>query len=165
MRKMALAAAMIAATIVTSCDKAAAPKAEEDASSAKATVETVYSGFASGDIDLVVSAMSPEIDWREAEGNPYADKNPYIGPDAILSGVFARLGGEWDGFAAKPEEFVSEGDRVIVFGRYNGVYLATGKKLDAPFVHSWTVKDGKVVKFQQYTNTAAQVEAMTGGDN
>jgi ketosteroid isomerase-like protein len=132
------------------------------APAAQDIVDTVYAGFAAGDIALAVSTMAPDIEWLEAEGNPYADKNPYVGADAIVSDLFARLGGEWDGFSAMPEEYVTEGGRVIVFGRYTGTYIATGKSMDAPFVHSWTVRDGKIVGFQQYTNTAAQVAAMTG---
>lgn len=36
--------------------------------------------------------MHPEIEWNEAESNSLADGNPYISPNAILEGVFARLG-------------------------------------------------------------------------
>ena len=138
------------------------PTETSAASSARASVETVYDGFAAGDIALAVSTMAPDIVWREAEGNPYADKNPYIGPDAIVNDLFARLGGEWEGFTATPEEFVVDGGRVVVFGRYTGTYIATGKAMNTPFVHSWTVKNGQITAFQQYTDTEAQVAAMTG---
>ncbi len=127
---------------------------------AKAIVEQVYASFAAGDMDKVTGAMAADIIWNEAEGNPYADNNPYLGPEAILTGLFARLGGEWDGFTAEPQEYVTQGDRVIVFGRYSGTYKATGQSMDAPFVHSWTVADGKIAAFQQYTDTAAQAAVM-----
>lgn len=126
----------------------------------KAIVGEVYAGFASGDMDKVTSVMAEDIVWNEAEGNPYADNNPYVGPETVLTGLFARLGGEWDHFAGIPTEFVTEGNRVIVFGRYSGTYKATGKSMDAPFVHSWTVKDGKITAFQQYTDTAEHAAVM-----
>lgn len=126
----------------------------------EAIIETVYAAFAAGDMDTVTGAMAPDIVWMEAEGNPYADLNPYKGPDAVLTGLFARLGGEWDGFSVVPEEFVADGGRVIVFGRYHGVYKASGKTLDAPFVHSFTIMDGKIIAFQQYTDTAGLVAVM-----
>ncbi|WP_158548408.1 nuclear transport factor 2 family protein [Parvularcula marina] len=129
--------------------------------SAKAPVEMIYEGFAAGDMAMVLGTMSPDIVWNEAEGNPYSDKNPYEGPEAVLTGLFARLGGEWDGFSATPAEFVVDGDRVVVFGRYGGINLATGKPLDVPFVHSWTVEDGKIIAFQQYTDTLTHTAAMT----
>jgi len=40
--------------------------------------------------------MSPDIQWNEAENFVYADGNPYVGPDAVVNGVFARLGAEWE---------------------------------------------------------------------
>lgn len=152
---------MLFLTATTGCTPQTQQSAATPASSARAAVDAVYAGFAAGDIPMAISTMAPDIEWSEAQGNPYADKNPYIGPDAIVSGLFARLGGEWADFAATPEEFISEGNRVVVFGRYSGVYLASGKTLDAPFVHSWTVNDGKIAKFQQYTDTAGQAAVMT----
>ena len=159
-------AALASASILSACAQQSAEVGESTAASpARAAVDAVYAGFAAGDIELAVSTMSSDIEWREAEGNPYADNTPSVGPDAVVGGLFARLGGEWEGFAATPEETVAEGDRVVVFGRYGGTYLATGKQQHAPFVHSWTVKDGKIVSFQQYTDTAAMVAAMTADED
>lgn len=126
----------------------------------KSVVKTVYDGFKAGDMDKVTSVMSPDIIWNEAQGNPYADRNPYNGPEEILTGLFARLGTEWEEFSAVPAEYVAEGERVIVFGRYGGKHLASGRSQDVPFVHSWTVEDGKITAFQQYTDTAQLVSIM-----
>lgn len=122
-------------------------------------IRAIYAAFAAGDIPGVVSRMAPDMEWNEAENFPYADGNPYRGPDAILSGVFARLGSEWEGFAAVPEEFLDAGETIVVLGRYGGACKATGQSLDAQFAHVWRVKDGKAAQFQQYTDTlqAAQV--------
>jgi ketosteroid isomerase-like protein len=116
-------------------------------------VRAIYAAFGAGDIEGVVSRMAPDIEWNEAENFPYADGNPYRGPEAILGGVFARLGGEWDGFAPTPEEFLDAGDAVLVLGRYTGTYKATGRPVDAQMVHLWRVRDGKAVRFDQYTDT------------
>ena len=124
-------------------------------------VRAVYAAFAAGDIPGVLSRFAPDIVWNEAENFPYADGNPYRGPDAILSGVFARLGGEWEGFAAIPEEFLDAGDTIVVLGRYRGTYRATGRPLDAALAHVWRVRDGKVAEFRQYTDTL-QAARVTG---
>ncbi|MGK7296491.1 MAG: SMP-30/gluconolactonase/LRE family protein [Candidatus Wenzhouxiangella sp. M2_3B_020] len=126
----------------------------------RAIVESVYTAFAEGNMNTFAGLMSPDIVWNEAEGNPYADRNPYIGPDAVMAGLFARLAADWDDFSATPGEFVVDGDRVVVFGRYKETWKATGKTIDIPFVHSWTVSDGRLIEFQQFTNTAALVETM-----
>ena len=103
--------------------------------------------------------MSPGIVWNEAENFPYADDNPYRGPEAVLNGVLARLGSEWEGFAGVPEEFRDAGDTIIVLGRYRGTFRATGRAMNAQMVHVWRVKDGKAAAFQQYTDTLAAARA------
>ena len=123
-------------------------------------IRSIYEAFGTGDIPGVVGRMAPEMEWNEAENFPYADGNPYRGADAILGGVFARLGGEWDGFAAVPEEYLDAGDTVVVLGRYKGSCKATGGALNAQMAHVWRVKDGKAVHFQQYTDTLQANRAM-----
>ena len=124
-------------------------------------VRGVYAAFASGDVPAVLAAMAPDMEWNEAENFPYADGNPYRGPDAILGGVFARLGSEWEGFAAVPEEFLDAGDTIVVLGRYRGAFRATGRSMNAQMVHVWRVAQGKVAAFQQYTDTL-QAARVTG---
>lgn len=82
------------------------------------TVRTMYRDFENGNVPGVVQAMDPKIEWTEAEGFPYA--GTYVGPDAVLAGVFARLGSEWDGYQAAPEEFLDAGDAVVALGMYSG---------------------------------------------
>ncbi|GGD00279.1 nuclear transport factor 2 family protein [Aquisalinus flavus] len=117
-------------------------------------VRSVYNSLASGDVPGAFGLLSSDIVWNEAEGNPLADRNPYTSAAAIGEGVFGRLAALFDGFAAAPAEFVAQGNRVAVFGRYHGTHKATGEALNCQFVHSWTVADGRIVQFQQYADTA-----------
>lgn len=125
-------------------------------------VRGFYAALAKGDVPGALGAMASDIVWNEAENFPYADNNPYVGPDNVLKGVLARLGGEWNGFSAKPDEFVDGGDTVVALGRYGGANKATGKALDAQFAHVWRVKNGKLAGFQQYTDTLQAVRAAGG---
>jgi uncharacterized protein len=124
------------------------------------TVEGFYAAMGRGDIPFVIATLDPGIVWNEAENFVYADHSPYVGVDAVLSGLFARLGGEWDGFSAVPHEIVDGGETVVALGRYGGVYKATGVKINAQFVHVFKFKDGKVSGFQQYTDTAQFKDAV-----
>jgi hypothetical protein len=51
---------------------------------------------------------------------------------------------------------------VVARGRYNGAYRKTGARIDAQFAHVWTLGDGKILRFQQYTDTAQVARAMGG---
>ena len=115
------------------------------------SIKQVYQAFAEGDVPTVLGALNPEIDWTEAEGFPYA--GTYHGPRAVLEGVFMRLGSEWNGFAAIPDEFIDGGDTVVVLGKYSGTYKKTGKSFQANFAHVWKMQDGKAIRFIQYVDT------------
>jgi uncharacterized protein len=125
------------------------------------TVQGMYEAFAKGDIPTVLAGLDPQVEWWEAENFIYAAGNPYVGPNAVLEGVFMRIGTEWDGFAVSPKEVLDAGDTIIAHGYYSGTYKETGKALRAQFAHFFTFRDGKAVKFQQYTDTA-QFLQVTG---
>jgi uncharacterized protein len=127
----------------------------------RATVQGMYEAFGRGDIATVLGALDPEVEWWEAENFIYADGNPYVGPQAVLQGVFARIGAEWEGFLVSPKEVLDAGNTVVGHGYYSGKFRGTGREVRAQFAHVFTFRDGKVVRFQQYTDTAQFKEATT----
>ena len=117
-------------------------------------VRGLYEAFGTGDIPAVVAVLDPQIEWREADNFIYADGNPYIGPNAVLEGVFGRIDAEWDNFTVSPDEILDAGVTIIGRGYYSGAHKKSGKKVRAQFAHFFTFRDGKIAKFQQYTDTA-----------
>jgi len=125
-------------------------------------IRNLYAAFARGDGPAALSSMDSTIVWNEAENFPYADRNPYVGPAAVAEGVFFRLATEWDDFQAVPAEFFDAGDTIVVTGRYRAMYKTTQASLNAQFAHVWSVRGGKIVGFQQYTDTAQAQGAIHG---
>ena len=123
-------------------------------------IESLYEAFAKGDVPTVLGHFDPQIEWNEAEGVRYADRNPYRGPMAVAEGVFGRIISEVDQFAVVTAKFIDGGDTVVVEGRYKGKVKATGTMLDAQFAHVYTLSGGKVVRFQQYTDTGQWTKAL-----
>jgi uncharacterized protein len=54
---------------------------------------------------------------------------------------------------AKSSTSFDGGDTVVVEGRYRGKMKTTGTPVDAQFAHVWHLRDGRVVGFQEYTDT------------
>ncbi len=117
-------------------------------------VRGMYEAFAKGDIPTIIGALDTQVEWWEAENFIYADGNPYVGPDAVLTGVFMRINAEWDSFAVAPREVLDAGETIIGHGYYSGTYKQTRKRVQAQFAHFFTFRAGQIVKFQQYTDTA-----------
>ena len=70
-----------------------------------------------------------------------------------------RIIGDVDSFAARPVNIIDGGDTVVAEGRDTGTWRATGTPVDAQFAHVWQVRDGKIVRFQQYTDTGQWAKA------
>ncbi len=124
----------------------------------KQIIENAYKSFASGDVPGLLAAFDEKIEWTEAEGFPYG--GTYTGANAILENVFMKLGSEWGNFSAVPDEFLDAGDNIVALGNYSGKYNASGKSMTVPFAHVWTLRDGKIIKFVQYTDTLKVSEVL-----
>jgi uncharacterized protein len=107
----------------------------------------------------VLADLDPEVEWHQAQGLPHGGL--YRGRDAVSRNVFEPLDAEWwSEFSAVPDEFLDAGEQVVALGRYRGTAKATGKLLDVPFVHVWTLRDGRATRFRQFLDTAGWVEAL-----
>lgn len=154
-KAMILAGVLAGSLALAACQPAETDMATEEAqdSGAQAVVEGFYAAIGTGDMETVASLLAEDVSWSEAEGSPYAAGNPYVGFDAMGAGVFGPIGEAFADFAGTPGQFTTEGNRVVVEGRYTGTSRASGEAIDAPFVHVFTVEDGQIATFQQYTDT------------
>lgn len=124
-------------------------------------INNLYDAFATGDMPTVLGAMNPNIQWNEAESNSMADGNPYVGPDAILNGVFTRLGANHDHFDLKDINVHNMSNNMVLATlRYDAKVKETGKSYNAQAAHLWTLNNaGKIIAFQQYVDTKKLAEA------
>ena len=122
-------------------------------------VRAFYTAVAQGDVPGVVALLHPELEWTEAEGFPY-----YSGtlrqPGDVVEKLLVPLMRDWDDFSAVTDDFIVEGDRVVSIGAYAGTSKATGKTMRAPFAHVWRVADGKLQRFDMYTDTLLVYRAL-----
>jgi ketosteroid isomerase-like protein len=123
------------------------------------TVRRFYDALSRGDVPGVLALLNDELQWTEAERFPYYG-GTWRSPREIVDNLLVPLARDWDGFTAKAVDFVADGDRVVSFGTYAGRLKATGRAMTAPFAHRWTVRDGRIVKFDMYADTAKLLEAI-----
>lgn len=114
-------------------------------------VRAIYDAFGRGDVDAVLGAMMPDVEWHEAEGLPYGGL--HRGPGVVAEKVFGPLMRDVPDFSVTPEEVVASGDTVHVVCRYRGTGRATGRSLDLGVVHVWDLRDGRVARFRQFIDT------------
>jgi uncharacterized protein len=119
-----------------------------------------YAAFERDDLGAVLADMAEDIVWEQAQGLPHG--GTYHGVDEVRRNIFDPLDEDWwDEFHAVPHDVIEGDDNVVVvLGRYAGQAKRTGRVLDVPFVHVWTWRDGKAVRFRQFLDTAGWNAAL-----
>lgn len=121
----------------------------------KEIISALYESFATGDVPSVLAVMDPQIEWTEAEGFPLYD-GTFVGPQAIVDGVFMRLGEIGDNFSVHAPQLVAEDDTVVALGTYTWNRKGSGEPAEVKMAHVWTLANGKIIRFQQHVDTAKE---------
>ncbi len=103
------------------------------------------------DFEGMMADIGPQTTWTEMAGFPCA--GTYTGRDEIIANVFAALGAMFDNYTFKLDRLLDAGADIIGIGDYAGTSTKTGRSFGARVVHVWTVADGKVQKFEHFTDT------------
>jgi ketosteroid isomerase-like protein len=104
--------------------------------------------------------IADEVEWRSlADGAPGMD---FAGccncKDEVLS-YFEKLGADWEMLHYTVGEFIAQGDRVVMVGTCGWRHRGTGKGIESPKVDVIRMKDGKIVGFHEFYDTAKAIAA------
>jgi hypothetical protein len=110
------------------------------------------------DLDGMLADIADDCRWTEMDGFPCA--GTYVGPQAVVEGVFKPLAATFDGYTFTLETLLDAGDHAVGIGNYRATHKATGKSMDVRVVHVWRASGGKLRAFEQFTDTLRVAEAM-----
>jgi ketosteroid isomerase-like protein len=105
-----------------------------------------------GDLEEALKYADPGIVWNPLE------EPPTQGHEAVRS-YLERWGSEWDEYEAVPEECVDGGDRVVVTVLSRGRGRGSGIEVDARFHRVYTLRDGKVVRMDEFAQRSEALES------
>ena len=122
-------------------------------------VHALYAAFARRDIQAMLACLAPDVVWCEPE-NPF---NPaagaHRGHEDFLRWVQVDRDAEQIELL-EPSQFLSNEDAVAVVGRMRCRAKTTGRAYESDFVHVVTLRDGRIVRFQEFFDTYAAGEAF-----
>jgi ketosteroid isomerase-like protein len=118
-------------------------------------VEIVRQGFDAyvrRDLSAALAHYDADIVFNPAE------EAPMHGRDAVLAYI-QRWEEPWDDYVLEAEEFIDVGDRVVVTVHVKGRGKGSGVEIDARSHQVHTLRDGKLVRMDEYLDHAEALEA------
>ena len=119
----------------------------------KRVVKELYEAFGHGNMAAVRALVAEDVIWYLPGTVPHYS-GCYKGPSSVAD-FFQNLQANVGIEAFEPCEFVAEADRVLVIGWSRGRVKNTGRAFDNRWVMAFTVRDGRIGKFEEYADTQA----------
>jgi ketosteroid isomerase-like protein len=127
-----------------------------------AFVQSLYAAFGRGDIATIINGLASDVDWTvNGRSKDYPMLGNWKGPAGVQK-FFQGVGEHEEVIEFSPKELFASEDRVCVLGHYAWKVRKTGRQVASDWVHIFTVRNGKVVKFKEFNDTAQFAEAYRG---
>jgi uncharacterized protein len=119
-------------------------------------VRKVYESFKRRDMVAVFTYLDPEIEIVQSTQLPWGGH--YRGYDEAKQ-YFGKLFQAVETVVTL-EQFLDAGDAVVALGRTQGRAVATGKRIDVPVAHRWTLRNGRAVRLEIYLDNPTMLQAL-----
>jgi ketosteroid isomerase-like protein len=127
-----------------------------------ALVQDAYAAFGAGDLHRMLGLMTSDIVWEFPASSVIPWAGTFTGPGEVAR-FFSALMENSEPEVFEPLNYIASGDRVVVLGRERFRAKATGRSWACEWAHAFTVRDGKIAAFREYTDTAAMTQALGNG--
>ena len=127
------------------------------------TVQQFYENYKgqnlrSADMQSLLGLYSDDVEWQvpEMENVRFAGKRRGL---QSVRDFFSAVADDLEALQFETQEFIAQGDKVVALGRYSWRVKATGKEFSSDWAHVYTIRGGKIVRFHEYMDTAAEIRA------
>jgi ketosteroid isomerase-like protein len=124
-----------------------------------AIVQGMYDAFSRSDITRLLGACADDIVWNAVYGTgPHVPMSGERRGKAAVTEFFRQVAENITFSRFEPQDFIATGSTVVTLGHYTAT-TPIGKQFDSDWAMVFHLRDGKVVRFQEFTNSAALNEA------
>jgi uncharacterized protein len=121
------------------------------------TIRDGYEAFGRGDLDAATENFADDIRWENPEAPAIPTSGVYQGKDDVKQ-MFQEFMSSWESFEIIPDEFIEEGDNVVVLS--HGTAKGPGGEVKLPWVHVWRMQDGKATEVLSLGDTYLAAQAL-----
>jgi uncharacterized protein len=121
-------------------------------------VQELYAAFGRGDIETVLDGFAEDVEWviPGPADIPFAGQRH--GREQVAQ-FFRELEQAEEIQEFEPQEYIAQADKVVVLGHYRARIKSTGRTVEGDWAHVLTLKQGRVARFREFTDTATMAAA------
>lgn len=124
-------------------------------------IKKTYASFSAGDVPAILANIDANAEWI----NHGPASVPYFGSwsgHGEVVNFFQAMGSSTAGGKVSADTFIAQDDRVVTTGRFTATVRETGTPIDTPIAHVFTVRNGKIVRWEGFSDSAHVADAHRG---
>jgi ketosteroid isomerase-like protein len=124
-------------------------------------IQEVYTAYAQGNSQFILDHVTDDVDWINEGPNSIPYAGTFKGRKDVQR-FFEAIGTSVDNGRVTAEDWIAQGDKVVSTGRFPATVKKSGRRIDVPIAHVFTVRNGKIARWVGYADTARVAEAYAG---
>ena len=120
-----------------------------DTNEPTATVQRMYAAFGAGDLDALIETVHPDSRWIYIGANPRLSKAEFAGRESVKK-FFETIVERLEITEFNTDEFIVDGDTVVVLGSEAGKVKATGQSFRNEWAQKYVVQDKQIIRMAEY---------------
>ena len=120
-------------------------------------VQEAYAAFGRGDVNGILALLDPQVSWLTPGPPDLPTAGMRRGVNAVRD-FFGILLNTFEITNFEPRDFLAQGDKVVVLGTSLERVKATGTAVDFRWVHVFTIRNGRIVAFEEPADVSALVD-------
>lgn len=114
-----------------------------------ATIQRMFAAFKSGDLEALIATVHPDSRWTYFGANPQSTKAEFAGKERVRK-FFERILARLEVTAFNTDEYVVQGETVVVFGSESGTVKATGETFHNEWSQKYVVQNNQITEMVEY---------------
>lgn len=119
--------------------------------SAKAVVEKMFSAFGSGDVEKLVATVSNNTVWVY-HGTQIIPKGTFEKKEGVRT-FFSNILAKTEIISFEPQQFIAEGNTVVVLGQEHQRVKRSGRELKQKWVQIYTVEHNLITRMEEFATS------------
>lgn len=120
-------------------------------SSARTVVDQMFAAFSAGDVKKLVETVSDDTVWVY-HGTQIIPKGTFEKKEGVRT-FFTNIFERTEIIKFEPQQFISEGNMVVVLGEEHQKVKRSGRELKQKWVQIYTVENNLITRMEEYATS------------